>query len=278
MGRGGLSRLPRCWQSQCYGHWDEQPQKATDGALDPLEFDDFITFYDILWPHNTLYIYTYIYIYGICMDMCGYVCTWVHIYYVDLTLCPCCLCSPTRIACCPASPKPRPCAVVCSVLKHTFHLSAASKESSESQIHLLKIVSLSSLIIYLWYLWSMLIFDKFKVALKCLWFFAVTRFLDVTDTRRWMESFMHSLILHHFGIEQATDGQSLPGKWATVRWQNNAEHNAHNGQWHDFHLTCHVNPFIPPIKQADGEVVVMPLHSQMSQNLMSKLLKKTIKL
>ena len=217
MGRGGLSRLPRCWQSQCYGHWDEQPQKATDGALDPLEFDDFITFYDILWPQNTLYIY--IHIYGICMDMCGYVCTWVHIYYVDLTLCPCCLCSPTRIACCPASPKPRPCAVVCSVLKHTFHLSAASKESSESQIHLLKIVSLSTLIIYLWYLWSMFIFDKFKVALKCLWFL---RLLDVTDTRRWMKSFMHSLVLHHFGIEQATDGQSLPGKWATVstvRWQ-----------------------------------------------------------
>ena len=52
---------------------------------------------------------------------------------------------------------------------------------------------------------------------------------------------------------------------------NNAEHNAHNGQWHDFHLTCHVNPFIPPLKQADGAVVVMPLHSQMSQNLMSKL-------
>ena len=132
-------------------------------------------FYHILWHLMTPEYPIYIHIYGICMDMCGYVCTWVHIYYVDLTLCPCCLCSPTRIACCPASPKPRPCAVVCSVLKHTFHLSAASKESSESQIHLLKIVSLSTLIIYLWYLWSMFIFDKFKVALKCLWFFAATR-------------------------------------------------------------------------------------------------------
>ena len=51
----GLSQLPHCWQSQCYGHWDGQPQKATFrswwvklGALDPLETNKFIRFYHSL--------------------------------------------------------------------------------------------------------------------------------------------------------------------------------------------------------------------------------------